>query len=114
MVASKQLDTIKVAITGAAGQIGYALLFRIAAGEMFGRNVKVDLTLIELESALPALKGIVMELQDCAFPLLGKIVCTTDLNQGMSGVNWAILVGAVPRKSGYGTLRSSAYQCGYF
>ena len=93
-------QTVKVAITGAAGQIGYALLFRIASGQMFGPETSVDLHLIELEAALPALKGVVMELEDCAFPLLNNIVCTADLNEGMRDVNWALLVGAVPRKQG--------------
>ena len=64
---------IKVAVTGAAGQIGYALLFRIAAGEMFGKDTEVDLSLLELEGALPALRGVVMELDDCAFTLLKSV-----------------------------------------
>ncbi len=64
---------IKVAVTGAAGQIGYALLFRIAAGEMFGSDTEIDLSLLELEKALPALQGVVMELDDCAFPLLRSV-----------------------------------------
>ena len=91
---------IKIAITGAAGHIGYALVFRIASGAMFGADTQVDLNLIELEAALPALQGVVMELEDCAFPLLKNIVCTSDLNTGMSEANWVILVGAVPRKAG--------------
>lgn len=91
---------VRVAITGAAGQICYALLFRIANGDMFGQDTTVDLHLIELPTSLPALQGVVMELQDCAFPLLKNVVCTTDLNEGMRDVNWAILVGAVPRKAG--------------
>ena len=91
---------VKVAITGAAGQIGYALLFRIASGQMFGPETQVDLHLLELEAALPALRGVVMELEDGAFPLLNNIICTADLNEGMRDVNWAILVGAVPRKQG--------------
>ena len=66
--------TIKVAITGAAGQIGYALLFRIASGQMFGPNTQVELSLLELEQAMPALAGVVMELDDCAFPLLKSVV----------------------------------------
>lgn len=93
-------QSIKVAITGGAGQIGYALLFRIASGAMFGPDVPVELHLIELEAALPALEGVAMELQDCAFPLLKNIVCTADLNEGMRDVNWALLIGAVPRKAG--------------
>ncbi len=91
---------VKVAVTGGAGQIGYALLFRIASGQMFGPDTEVDLHLLELEAALPALEGVAMELDDCAFPLLKNIVCTADLNQGMKDVNWALLVGAVPRKAG--------------
>lgn len=71
---------VKVAVTGAAGQIGYALLFRIASGQMFGPNTDVELQLLELEAALPAFKGVAMELDDCAFPLLKNIVLTSDLN----------------------------------
>lgn len=91
---------VRVAVTGAAGQIGYALIFRIASGQMFGQNVDVELNLLELEPALPALHGVAMELDDCAFPLLKRIVCTSDMNQAMDGVNWALLVGSVPRKQG--------------
>jgi malate dehydrogenase len=91
---------VKVAITGAAGQIGYALLFRIASGQMFGTDTEVELQLIELEGALPALNGVAMELDDCAFPLLKNIVCTSDLNVGFKDANWSVLVGAVPRKAG--------------
>lgn len=91
---------VKVAITGAAGQIGYALLFRIAAGEMFGPDTSVDLQLLELETALPALEGVKMELHDCAFPLLRNVTCTSDTDTAFSGVNWALLVGAVPRRAG--------------
>jgi len=91
---------IKVAVTGAAGQIGYALLFRIASGEMFGPEQPVILHLIEIPPALEALKGVVMELDDCAFSLLKGIVPTADLNEGFRGVNWALLVGSVPRKAG--------------
>lgn len=91
---------VKVAISGAAGQIGYALLFRIASGQMFGPDTMVDLHLLELEQALPALEGVCMELDDCAFPLLNNIVASSDLNKVMDGINWAVLVGAVPRKDG--------------
>lgn len=93
---------IRVAVTGAAGQIGYSLLFRIASGAMFGPNQPVILHLIEIpdERALNALQGVCMELDDCAFPLLKGIVPTSDLNEGFKGVNWALLVGAVPRKQG--------------
>ncbi len=93
-------NRVKVAVTGAAGQIGYALLFRIASGQMFGPDTEVELQLLELEQALGALKGVAMELDDCAFPLLKKITCTSDLNVAMNDVNWAILVGSVPRKDG--------------
>jgi malate dehydrogenase len=93
---------IRVAITGAAGQIGYSLLFRIASGAMFGPTQPVILHLIEIpdEKALKALSGVVMELEDCAFPLLKGTVPTSDLNEGFRGVNWSLLVGAVPRKAG--------------
>jgi malate dehydrogenase len=90
---------VRVVVSGAAGQIGYALLFRIASGQMFGDS-DVELHLLELEQALPSLHGVAMELDDCAFPRLKKIVCTSDLNQAMDGVNWALLVGSVPRKQG--------------
>ena len=93
-------ETIRIAVTGAAGQIGYALLYRIASGAMFGPDQKVALNLIEIEPALPALEGVCMELDDCAFPLLTDIVPTADLATGFSGVNWALLVGSVPRKQG--------------
>ncbi|HET7141237.1 MAG TPA: malate dehydrogenase [Candidatus Limnocylindria bacterium] len=91
---------VKVAVTGAAGQIGYALLFRIASGQMFGPDTKVDLQLLELEAALPALEGVTMELDDCAFPLLNRVVRTADANEAFAGANWVLLVGAVPRKAG--------------
>lgn len=91
---------VKIAITGAAGQIGYALLFRVASGQMLGPDTEIDLHLLELEPALPSLRGVAMELEDCAFPLLKNIVCTADVNEGMRDVNWAMLVGAVPRKEG--------------
>ncbi len=95
---SKQ--TIRVAVTGAAGNIGYALLFRIASGEMFGPDTDVHLNLLELEAAQSALKGVVMELDDCAFPLLKSITPTADLNVAFKDADWAILVGSVPRKAG--------------
>lgn len=91
---------IRIAITGAAGQIGYSLLFRVASGAMFGPEQPVALHLIEIPPALDALKGVVMELHDCAFPLLQNIVATSDLDEGFRGVNWALLVGSVPRKAG--------------
>jgi malate dehydrogenase len=91
---------VRVAVTGAAGQIGYSLLFRIASGSMFGPSQPVILHLIEIEPALPALNGVVMELDDCAFPLLKGVVPTANLDEGFRGVNWALLVGSVPRKAG--------------
>ncbi|HEX7172081.1 MAG TPA: malate dehydrogenase [Candidatus Limnocylindria bacterium] len=91
---------VTVAVTGAAGQIGYALLFRIAAGQMFGPETPVRLRLLELEAALPALDGVRMELDDCAFPLLGEVLCTSDTDDAFRGANWALLVGAVPRREG--------------
>jgi malate dehydrogenase len=93
---------IRVAVTGAAGQIGYSLLFRIASGAMFGPDQPVILHLIEIpdEKAMAALGGVVMELDDCAFPLLKGMVPTSNLDEGFRGVNWALLVGAVPRKQG--------------
>jgi malate dehydrogenase len=94
------VSPIRVAVTGAAGQIGYSLLFRIASGAMFGPSQPVILHLIEIEPALPALGGVVMELDDCAFPLLKAVVPTASLDEGFRGVNWALLVGSVPRKAG--------------
>jgi len=91
---------IKIAVTGAAGQIGYSLLFRIASGEMFGAGQPIALHLIEIPNALGALDGVVMELHDCAFPLLQSIVPTADLDEGFRDINWALLVGSVPRKAG--------------
>lgn len=91
---------VKVTVTGAAGQIGYAILFRIASGQMFGPNTDVELSLLELEPALPALGGVAMELEDCAFPLLRNVTCTSDVNTAFKGANWTVLVGAVPRKPG--------------
>src|SRR5213592_1540193 len=91
---------IRVAVTGAAGQIGYALVFRIASGAMFGPEQPLILHLIEIEPALPALHGVVMELDDCSFPLLKGVVPTANLDEGFRGVNWALLVGSVPRKAG--------------
>ena len=93
---------IHVAVTGAAGQIGYALLPRIASGQMFGPDQPVVLRMIEIphEKAMAALGGVAMELEDCAFPLLHDMVLTSDLNEGFKDANWALLVGAKPRGSG--------------
>ncbi len=93
-------EPIRVAVTGAAGQIGYALLFRIASGAMFGPEQPVSLNLIEIPPVMDALNGVVMELDDCAFPLLQDIVPTSDLDEGFRNVNWCLLVGSVPRKAG--------------
>lgn len=98
MIISKQ--PLRVAVTGAAGQIGYSLLFQIASGAMFGPDQPMILHLIEIEQALPALNGVVMELDDCAFPLLKGVVPTASLDEGFDDVNWALLVGSVPRKQG--------------
>lgn len=93
-------NPITISITGAAGQIGYALLFRIASGAMFGEDQPINLKLIEIEPAIPALQGVIMELEDCAFPLLNNVVGTSDLNEGFKDTNWALLVGSIPRGKG--------------
>ena len=94
------MKTVKVAVTGAAGQIGYAVLFRLASGAVFGMDTAVELQLLELEKALPALEGVKMELDDCAFPLLTNIVTTSDPNVAFKDIDWGLLVGSVPRKAG--------------
>jgi len=91
---------VRVAVTGAAGQIGYALLFRIAAGDMLGPDQPVILHLLEITPALPALNGVVMELDDCAFPLLAGVVATDDANVAFKDVDYVLLVGARPRGAG--------------
>ena len=91
---------ITVSITGAAGQIGYALVFRLASGSVFGPDQPLNLHLIEIEPGMAALEGVMMELDDCAFPLLNQVVGTSDLDQGFTGANWALLIGSVPRKAG--------------
>ena len=93
-------ELIRVAVTGAAGQIGYSLLFRIASGAMFGPEQPVSLNLIEIPPVMDALNGVAMELDDCAFPLLKDIVPTSNLDEGFRNVNWCLLVGSVPRKAG--------------
>lgn len=90
----------RVAITGAAGNIGYALAFRIAAGDMLGPDRPVTLQLLEIPPALDALRGVEMELNDCAFPLLHGVVGTADVNEGFDGIDYALLVGAKPRGPG--------------
>ena len=91
---------VHVTVTGAAGQIGYSLLFRIASGQLLGPDQPVVLRLLEIEPAMQALQGVVMELDDCAFPLLAGIEATSDLKVGFDGASWALLVGSVPRKAG--------------
>lgn len=91
---------IKVAVSGSGGQIGYALLFRLASGQAFGPDVTLDLHLLEVEAALPSLKGVAMELEDCAFPLLRNIKMTSDPKIAFKDVNWVVLVGAAPRTAG--------------
>lgn len=93
-------ESVKVAVTGAAGNIGYAMLFRLASGEIFGLNTKISLHLLEITPVLPALAGVVMELNDCAFPLLDNVIVTDNPEVAFDGVNWAILVGAKPRTKG--------------
>ncbi len=92
--------SVRVAVTGAAGQIGYSLLFRIAAGDVFGADTDVHLNLLELEAAMSALEGVKMELDDCAFPNLASVTITSDTATAFKDVNWALLVGSVPRKAG--------------
>ena len=93
-------EAVRVAVTGAAGQIGYAAVFGIAAGEMLGREVPIILQLLEIEPALPALEGVAMELDDCAFPLLSGVVRTAHAEEAFAGADIALLIGAMPRKAG--------------
>jgi malate dehydrogenase len=91
---------VQVTVTGAAGQIGYALLFRIASGQMFGPDQPIVLRMLEIEPAMKALEGVAMELDDCAFPLLHDMVLTSKTEEAFESTNWALLVGSVPRKAG--------------
>ena len=91
--------SVRVTVTGAAGNIGYATIFRIAAGEMFGKDVDVHLNLLELEQALSSLQGVKMELDDCAFPLLKSVICTADVNEAVKDANWVLMIGAIPRNA---------------
>jgi malate dehydrogenase len=93
-------NPIRVAVTGAAGAIGYSLLFRIASGEVFGADQPVIIHLVDIEPELPVLQGVVMELEDCGSPLLKGLVATANLDEGFKDVNWALLVGSVSRKPG--------------
>jgi len=94
------MSSVKVAVTGAAGQLAYAFLFRLAAGEVFGREVAIDLRLLEVDAALTRARGVQMELEDCAFPLLQNVICTSDVCDAMQNIDWAVLIGAFPRKPG--------------
>jgi malate dehydrogenase len=91
---------VHVTVTGAAGQIGYQLLFRIASGQLLGPETPVVLRLLEIEPAMKALEGVVMELDDCAYPLLADVETTSDLNHAFTNTSWALLVGSIPRKAG--------------
>src|ERR1700733_3394664 len=91
---------IRVAVTGAGGQIGYALLFRIASGAVFGPNQPVSLQMLEITPALPALNGTIMELEDCAFPLLAEVKASDKAEVAFEGADWVVLVGGMPRKDG--------------
>ncbi len=91
---------LHVTVTGAAGQIGYQLLFRIASGQLLGADQPVVLRLLEIEPAMKALEGVVMELDDCAFPLLAGIEATSNLDVAFTNTSWALLVGSIPRKAG--------------
>lgn len=93
-------DTVNVTVTGAAGQVAYAMLGRIASGEIFGPSVRVSLRLLEITPALPTLGGVAMELDDCAAPALKEVIFTDDPSRAFEGVNWALLVGSFPRKEG--------------
>jgi malate dehydrogenase len=94
------MSTIRIAVTGAAGQIGYSLLPRIAAGEMFGSESKISLQLLEIPPALEALKGVAMELQDCSFPLLDEVIVTSNPDEAFNDANLCLLVGSKPRGPG--------------
>lgn len=91
---------VHVTVTGAAGQIGYSLVFRIASGQMLGADQPIVLRLLEIEPAMKGLEGVAMELEDCAFPLLADMVLTSDTEAAFDGASWALLVGSVPRKAG--------------
>src|SRR5271165_7422294 len=93
-------DAIRVAVTGAAGQVAYAMLGRLASGEVFGPDRKIILQLLEIPQALPALEGVAMELEDCSFPCLAGLELTDDPNKAFANCNWALLVGSFPRKQG--------------
>src|ERR1700758_4982926 len=91
-------DILRVAVTGAAGQVAYAMLGRLASGEVFGPRQKLILQLLEIPAAMGTLEGVAMELDDCSFPTLAGLVLTDDPNKAFQGCNWALLVGSFPRK----------------
>src|SRR5437660_12366922 len=91
-------NVLRVAVTGAAGQVAYAMLGRLASGEVFGSDKKIVLQLLEITQAMPALEGVAMELNDCSFPTLADTVLTDDPNKAFKDCNWALLVGSFPRK----------------
>src|ERR1700676_1377925 len=91
---------VQITVTGAAGQIGYALLFRIASGQLLGPDQPIVLRMLEIEPAMKALEGVAMELDDCAFPLLHSMVLTSNTEEAFRGTSWALLVGSIPRKAG--------------
>jgi malate dehydrogenase len=93
-------NVIRVAVTGAAGQVAYAMLGRLASGEIFGKDTKIVLQLLEIPQAMPTLEGVAMELDDCSFPTLQDIILTDDPNKAFRDCNWALLVGSFPRKQG--------------
>src|SRR5271170_7439566 len=93
-------DVIRVAVTGAAGQVAYAMLGRLASGEIFGPNQRIQLQLLEITPAMQSLEGVAMELNDCSFPTLHDVIVTDDPNKAFDGCHWALLVGAFPRKQG--------------
>jgi malate dehydrogenase len=90
-----------VAVTGAAGQVAYSMLARLASGEVFGPDTKVRLQLLEITPALTALEGVAMELEDCGFPTLAEVDVTDDAHRAFEGCNWALLVGAAPASRGW-------------
>ena len=93
-------DPVRVTVTGAAGQLGYALVFRVGAGEMLGKDQPVILQMLEIPPAMNALNGVVMELEDCAFPLLQGVVTTDDPNVAFNDTDYVLMVGSFPRKQG--------------
>src|SRR5438132_8670757 len=93
-------NVVRVAVTGAAGQVAYGMLARLASGEIFGPNQKVILQLLEIPQAMQTLEGVAMELDDCSFPTLQEIILTDDPNKAFRDCNWALLVGSFPRKQG--------------